>query len=600
MEQNQTLEQIQNFEGKYPKQLWYLFFSEMWERFSFYGMRGMLVIFMVNQLTMNDKVANLQYGATQAFVYAFTFIGGLFADKILGYRKSLFWGGLLMIVGSIILAIDPKQFFFFGISFTIIGTGFFKPNISTMVGKLYKDDDNRRDAGFSLFYAGVNLGALIGGYICIAVANGTLWESLIPEPLRWNFAFGFAAVVMIISLLTFVQTQKSLGQIGLSPLANMKKSKRLIIEIVTYIGSLVIIPIVMTMVSKTQYTDYFMFVIGPIALIYLFFEMGTLNNVNHFNPFSFNGKISRTNFFLCFVLVILINVYVTIHFKGSIGAIMCVFPLYWFLYSFGAKRCNVIGISRFYLLVPFFSIYLLFKKGKDENFQILKTLSPEVKKLLAALVFIIFSIFFWAFFEQSGGSLSLFAAHNLNNTVLGVSLDPNGVNNSANSFFVIGFAALLGLVWLWMNKRKIEPNTIVKFGLGFLFLAGGFAVFYYTKFFADASGRTSLDLFTFGWFIITFGELCLSPIGMSAMTKLSPQKTQAVIMGMWFLASAYGQYFAGLLGANIAEASQDATNMDKLTVYADGYLQLALYALILGVLLIAISPLVKKLMQEVK
>ena len=183
---------------------------------------------------------------------------------------------------------------------------------------------------------------------------------------------------------------------------------------------------------------------------------------------------------------------------------------------------------------------------------------------------------------------------------MGVPLDPNGVNNSANSFFVIGFAALVGLVWLWMNKRKIEPNTVVKFGLGFLFLAGGFAVFYYTKFFADESGRTSLDLFTFGWFIITFGELCLSPIGMSAMTKLSPQKTQAVIMGMWFLASAYGQYFAGLLGANIAEASQDASNLDKLTVYADGYMQLALYALILGVLLIAISPLVKKLMQEVK
>jgi POT family proton-dependent oligopeptide transporter len=503
MEQNQTLEQIQDFKGKYPKQLWYLFFSEMWERFSFYGMRGMLVIFMVNQLAMNDKVANLQYGATQAFVYAFTFIGGLFADKILGYRKSLFWGGLLMIAGSIILAIDPKHFFFFGISFTIIGTGFFKPNISTMVGKLYNDNDNRRDAGFSLFYAGVNLGALIGGYICIAVANGTLWESIIPEPLRWNFAFGFAAVVMIISLLTFTQTQKSLGQIGLSPLVAMENSKRRTLEIITYLGSLVIIPVIMTMVSNTEYTDIFMFIIGPASLLYLFYEM--------------------------------------------------------------------------------------------RNFSI-----QQNKKLLAALVFIIFSIFFWAFFEQSGGSLSLFAAHNLKNTVLGVPLDPNGVNNSANSFFVIGFAALVGLVWLWMNKRNIEPNTVVKFGLGFLFLAGGFAVFYYTKFFADTSGRTSLDLFTFGWFIITFGELCLSPIGMSAMTKLSPQKTQAVIMGMWFLASAYGQYFAGLLGANIAEASEHASNSAKLIVYADGYKQLAIYALIAGLLLIVISPLVKKLMQEVK
>jgi POT family proton-dependent oligopeptide transporter len=475
----------------------------MWERFSFYGMRGMLVIFMVSQLAMNDKVANLQYGATQAFVYAFTFIGGLFADKILGYRKSLFWGGLLMIAGSIILAINPQQFFFFGISFTIIGTGFFKPNISTIVGKLYKDDDHRRDAGFSLFYAGVNLGALIGGYICIAVANGSLWASLVPAHLRWNVAFGFAAVVMVVSLLTFTQTQKSLGDIGLSPLKDASSSKRKRLEIFTYIGSLLIIPVIMTMVSNTDYTDIFMFIIGPASLLYLFYEMRSFN--------------------------------------------------------------------------------------KEEN-----------KKLLAALVFIIFSIFFWAFFEQSGGSLSLFAAHNLNNTVLGIPLDPNGVNNSANSFFVIAFAAIVGLVWLWLNKRKLEPNTVVKFGLGFLFLAGGFAVFYYTKFFADANGRTSLDLFTFGWFIITFGELCLSPIGMSAMTKLSPQKTQAVIMGMWFLASAYGQYFAGLLGANIAEASTNASNLEKLSVYADGYKQLAIYAFIAGILLILIAPLVKKLMQDVK
>ena len=503
MEQNLTLEQIQNFKGKYPKQLWYLFFSEMWERFSFYGMRGMLVIFMVNQLMMNDEVANLQYGATQAFVYAFTFVGGLFADKILGYRKSLFWGGMLMIIGSVILSIDPKQFFFIGIGFTIIGTGFFKPNISTIVGKLYKDDDNRRDAGFSLFYAGVNLGALIGGYLCIAVANGTMLSSIIPQELRWNFAFGFAAIVMIISLLTFVQTQKSLGEIGLSPLQEIETSKRKTYEYITYIGSILIIPIVILLVSNSEYTDIFMYIIGPCSLIYLLYEM--------------------------------------------------------------------------------------------KNFSL-----KENKKLIAALVFILFSIVFWAFFEQSGGSLSLFAASNLNNTVLGVKLDPNGVNNSANSLFVIIFAALVGLVWLWLSKRKIEPNTVVKFGMGFLFLAGGFWVFYYTKFFADANGMTSLDLFTFGWFIITFGELCLSPIGMSIMTKLSPAKLQAVMMGMWFLASAYGQYFAGLLGANIAGASANATNAEKLIVYADGYKQLGIYALIAGLLLIVISPWVKKLMQEVK
>ena len=503
MEDNLSLEQIQNFKGKYPKQLWYLFFSEMWERFSFYGMRGMLAVFMVNQLMMDEKTTNLQYGATQAFVYAFPFIGGLFADKILGLRKSLFWGGLLMIVGSIILSIDPKQFFFLGISFTILGTGFFKPNISSMVGQLYKENDVRQDAGFSLFYAGVNLGALIGGYICIAVAEGSLWSGFVPEHLRLNFAFGFAAIVMVVSLLTFTQTQKSLGAIGHSPLLHLDKSKRRIIEISTSMGSLAVIPAIILMVANTVYTDYFMMIIGPASILYLFYEMRS------------------------------------------------------------------------------FSL-------------------AENKKLFAALVLIIFSIFFWAFFEQSGGSLSLFAVNNLHNTLAGFEVSPNGVNNSANSLFVIIFATIIGLLWIWMNKRKIEPNTVVKFGLGFLFLAGGFWIFYYTKFFADTTGKTSLNLFTFGWFIITFGELCLSPIGLSAMSRLSPHKTQAVMMGIWYLASAYGQYFAGLLGANIASASENATNAAKLNVYADGYQQLAIYALIAGVVLIVISPFVKKLMQEVK
>lgn len=493
MAKDLTLEQIQNFEGKYPKQLWYLFFSEMWERFCFYGMRGMLTFFMVDQLLMNEKVANLQYGATQAFVYAFTFIGGLFADKILGYRKSLFWGGIMMIVGSIILAVNPQEFFFLGISFTVIGTGFFKPNISTMVGTLYKANDTRRDAGFSLFYSGINIGALLGGYVCIYLGKNY----------SWNLAFGLAGIVMTISLLTFVFTQKSMADIGISPLLHLDNSKRKVYEYATYIGTILAIPLIMAMVSNPEYTDYFMYTIGPITLIYLAYEM---------RNFSLN----------------------------------------------------------------------------------------ENKKLLAAMVFIIFSILFWAFFEQSGGSLSLFAANNLSNDILGVPLDPNGVNNAANSLFVIIFAPLLGIVWIWLSGRKKEPNTVVKFGFGFLFLALAFYTFYATRFFANAEGLTSLELFTLAYFIITFGELCLSPIGLSIMTKLAPVKLQAVMMGMWFLASAYGQYAAGILGAGMASADENATKIEKLNTYTDGYQQLAIYALVAGIVLIVISPLVKKLMQDVK
>ncbi|RYD86244.1 MAG: MFS transporter, partial [Sphingobacteriales bacterium] len=362
---------------------------------------------------MSDVDANLQYGATQAFVYAFTFIGGLFADKILGFRKSLFWGGILMIVGSSILAFDPHKFFFLGISFTVIGTGFFKPNISTMVGKLYKADDPRRDAGFSVFYAGINIGALLGGYACIAIG----------KEYSWHLAFGLAAIVMTISLITFVFTQKSLGPIGLPPTGEeemndivvsgiddkvqtepvtvkVKANNKKWYDYAVYAGSLAVVPVIMIMVAKTQYTDWFMYIIGPATLIYIIYEMS--------------------------------------------------------------------------------------KYGWAER-----------KKLIAALIFILFSIIFWGIYEQSGGSLALFAARNLDSQLLGsITLDPNGVNNSANSLFVIIFAFLFSIIWIGLAKKKIEPNTVIKFGLGFIFLAGAFFIFYSTRFFSNGAGIASLDVFT--------------------------------------------------------------------------------------------------------
>jgi proton-dependent oligopeptide transporter, POT family len=494
---------IQDFKGKYPKQLWYLFFSEMWERFCFYGMRGMLTFFMVNELFMPEKPANLQYGATQAWVYAFTFIGGLFADKILGFRKSLFWGGLLMITGSVILAINPKDFFFLGIAFNIVGTGFFKPNISSMVGQLYRTGDPRRDDGFSLFYAGINVGALLGGYLCIAIGKGTMLGGIVPEGLRWNVAFGLAALVMTISLLTFVYTKRSLGPIGLSPFERSGDKSKTWLDYLVYGGALLAVPLIMVMVANTVYTDYFMYFIGPFALIYLVYEMS----------------------------------------KGT---------------------------------------------------------ASENKKLIAALCFIVFSVVFWAIFEQAGGSLSLFAEKHVNNKLLGViTLDPNGVNNAANSLFVIAFAAIVGTIWVMLAKKKIEPNTVVKFGLGFLFLGAGYFIFFSGRFFANASGVSSLDVFTFAYFAVTLGELCLSPIGLSIMTKLAPDRLQGFMMGMWFLASAYGQYVAGLFGASISPDA-NATPVEKLHIYTQGYYDFAWYAIIAGVVLIAISPLIRKLMQEVR
>lgn len=499
----QSLEEIQSFKGKYPKQIWSLFFSEMWERFCFYGMRGMLIYFMMNQLMMPEKVANLQYGATQAWVYAFTFIGGLFADKILGFRKSLFWGGLLMIVGSIILAIDPKEYFFLGIAFNVVGTGFFKPNISSMVGKLYKEGDGRRDLGFSLFYSGINIGAFLGGYLCVSIGKSTMLTSVIPKEYSWNVAFGLAAVAMSISLLTFLFTKKKLGDIGISPFEARGITNKKWLDYVVYAGALACIPAIMVMVANTKYTDYFMYFIGPFSLAYLVFEMTKLK-------------------------------------------------------------------------------------------------AAENKKLIAALAFILFSVVFWAIFEQAGGSLNAFSAKHISILDLGfMKIDQNGVNNSANSIFVILFATVVGLVWLGMAKRKIEPNTVNKFGIGFLFLGLGFMVFYGIRFIAGPDSVANMGLFIMGYFVVTIGELCLSPIGLSIMTKLAPDKLQGFMMGMWFLASAYGQYVAGLFGASIAPKPTD-TPAESLVTYTSGYYNFAWYAIVAGILLIVLSPLIRKLMQDVK
>ncbi|MFM8431983.1 MAG: oligopeptide:H+ symporter, partial [Bacteroidota bacterium] len=241
-----------------------------------------------------------------------------------------------------------------------------------------------------------------------------------------------------------------------------------------------------------------------------------------------------------------------------------------------------------------------FDQPEEIAVQMVSCTKDEVKKIIAAMFFIVFSIVFWAIYEQAGGSLSLYAADHLNSNFLGlVKLDPNGVNNSANAAFVILFAAIAGSLWVALSKRKMEPNTVVKFGLGFLFLGAGFMLFFTGRFFADQNGISSLDVFTLAYLVITFGELCLSPIGLSIMTKLAPARLQGYMMGMWFLASAYGQYVAGLFGASISpEAS--ATPIEKLNVYTQGYYDFAWYAIIAGIVLIAISPIIRRLMGDVK
>jgi len=304
-------------------------------------------------------------------------------------------------------------------------------------------------------------------------------------------------------LITFIFTKKTLGPIGDSPLKHMPAGKKRTREIGVYMFSLISIPLILIMVQNTHYTDYFMYTIAPLSVIYFLYE------------------------------------------------------------TF---------------------------KVEDRKFRL---------KLFAAFIFIFCYFLFNAIYEQSGGSLALFAEKNLSHTLLFFNIDPNVVNNSSNSLFVIVLSPLIGLLWLWLAKKKMEPNSIIKFGIGFLFLAASFYIFFYTRFFADANGVTSLNLFTLGYFVTTIGELCLGPIGMSLVTQLSPKKLTGMMMGMWFLASAFGQFAAGKFGAEMSVSGDNVSLLTKLESYTSGYYQLAIYAAIAGVFLILFSPLIKRLMQGV-
>lgn len=543
-----TVEEIQNFKGKYPKQLWYLFLVEMWERFTFYGMRALLGLYISHLIlsaaympaspeivqqkvaeyakngeTLNEShpkwfietsaqkhrddaeaVSNRRYGMINAFIYAMAFVGGLFADKLFGFRKSIFWGGTLMAIGTFIMAIPGAFAFYAGISILIVGNGFFKPNISTMVGALYRDGDPRRDAGFSLFYSGINIGAFLSGLTIAWV--GTSYS--------WALGFSMAGIFMLAGLGLFIFTQRTLGPIGLPPVPE-KLSRPMgpfKFEWLAFAASLLIIPV------------FFLLIYYPIAI-----QLGS-------------------------VALELSDLVMAIAALGTMG----------------------------YLFV-----------------QISQAEKSESRKLLAAVILIFFSIAFWSFFEQGGGSLNFFA----NGNVDGMGLNMTSVNNSLNALFVILFSPLVGLLWLSLNKRKKEPNTVVKFGLGFLFLGIGFLVFYFSKFFADEQGMTPLMFFAMAYLAVTIGELCLSPIGLSIMTKLSPQRLVGVMMGTWFLASAFGQYGAGLIGAALATSEKvtgDPTNLDKLEQYTHGYMLIGVISIAGGALLIGLSPVVRRLMQDVK
>lgn len=495
-----TLESIQNFEGKYPKQLRLLFFTEMWERFTFYGNRALLLLFMVNYLHFDDAKGNVIYGTYQSLIYAMPLLGGMLADKLLGQRRSIIWGGILLALGSFVMAIPVKESFFIGMAILIVGNGYFKPNISTIVGNLYKAGDGRRDAGFSFFYMGINVGAMLGGLLC----------GWIGQQYNWHLGFGIAGIFMLFGLVIFVKKQSVLGPIGLAPSEENLRAKTILgfsKEWLVYALSILAIPI--------------------------------------------------------FILILT-------HYK---------------IYSY--------LINPFGIIALFYVIYVASKLGKE-----------VFLKIMVALVLMIFSSLFWAFYEQGGGSLNLFAERNVNMDLLGFHLSSAAINNSINSVFVVALTPLFVWGWIWMANRRKEPTAAVKFALGLLQLGLGFYIFVVGAKFAD-NGMVSLLFFVLGYLFMSSGELCLSPIGLSAVTQLSPPKMVGLMMGMWFLASSYGQYLAGIIGSLMTIPSEAATGkpmtaIESLEIYTNIYAKIAWVSAGCGVLLLALSPWLKKMMREIK
>lgn len=503
----------------HPKGLYYLFFAELWERFSFYGMKALLVLYMTKQLLFTDEMSFGVYAAYMSLVYVTPLIGGIVAEQMIGYRKAINLGGILMAFGHFFLTFEHPFFFYFSLGLIIVGNGFFKPNISSFVGALYPAGDKRRDSGFTIFYLGVNLGATIAPLLCAWVA----------ELYGWHLGFILAGIGMLLGLIVFQRgiNKNIFDDLGKIPNPEKYKIKRwgLGQQTQVIIGAIISIPIFALIVKFYQFEHYLLWIVSAFLVVYL----------------------------------------------GSI------------LY---------------------------------------KVSTAEKKRLMVAVYFTLLATLFMIIFEQAGSSLTLFADRNVN--LIGINA---AQTNSINAAFIVLLAVPFALLWPFLTKRNSNPSSPLKMGAGLLLLGVGFIIFGMSSRSMDDGGNVPMYYLILGTFIYTIGELFLSPIGLSKMTELSPKKYVAFIMGVWFLSSFYGHYFAGklaqltsvsagedsVLSSGIfAKVSNLITGLDSVTALqmGDSFLQLHSYvsvyaifgsiAVVLGVLAMLISPFIKQMMGGIK
>lgn len=450
-----------------PRGLSTLFFTEMWERFSYYGMRAILMLFMTTAvakggLGFGPEQAAPIYAIYTSMVYLAAVPGGWLADNLLGQRRAVLYGGMIIMLGHVLLAMHGLQFFYAGLCCVVIGTGLLKPNISVIVGALYDQEDKRRDAGFSIFYMGINIGAFSAPLVCGWLAQSGKFKSILaglgfaPEN-SWHWGFGAAAVGMFFGLLQYVLTSRHLGNAGelsaraLDPDAQRNARQRL----------------------KLWGSGFFLVLLAIAGVLMSWPHLATSQNI-----------------------------------KGGFSIVL------------------------FGVVVTFFGKLLL-----DASFT-----KAERARLLTILVLFCGASIFWGIFEQAGSTLTLFAERSTRNEIFGVAF-PSSFWQSTNAALLVLFAPVF--VWLWQALKERDPSVPAKFGWGIFFTGLGFAVLAVGAREAMGSERVS-PMWLFSVYVLhTIGELCLSPVGLSSMTKLAPARVVSLMMGVWFLAAAVGNFLGG-------------------------------------------------------
>jgi POT family proton-dependent oligopeptide transporter len=454
----------------HPRGLSTLFFTEMWERFSYYGMRALLILFMTAPLANGGlgfptAKAGAIYGTYVALAYLTSLPGGWIADRFLGQRRAVLYGGVVIMLGHISLAVPTMATFYLGLGLVVTGTGLLKPNVSTMVGELYTPEDQRRDAGFSLYYMGINLGAFIAPLACGWVAQSNEFRRLLgsagisPE-YSWHWGFGMAAIGMLLGLVQYMGGWKYLGSAGMNPApfvsAEAHQRDRRQLRWGLLLTALVV---------------------GGLAV-------GTLT-----------GALPIT----------------------------------------AQQIANAFGVVLLLTTVAFFVWMFALAKWTPE----------ERKRLVVVLVLFVAACVFWSVFEQAGSTLNLFAQRNTRTEVLGYDFPPSWFQ-SAEPFFLIILAPVFA--WLWLRLGRHDPSSPAKFTLGLVFVALSFAILVFASQQAERGIMVSPLWLTGTYLLHAIGELCLSPVGLSAMTRLAPARIAGLTMGVWFLATSVGNYLGGRMG----------------------------------------------------